>query len=449
MNTVIENPIVDYYEQVKAQAARFAETAAHAAADDFHPFALPEIDETVRAFFAASSVSVHKLDLGIGLDVVLLNMGRFERTRTTKTNPSLLMVARAIEHTRRTGEAVTIVTPSSGNKATALRAAVERAYDFSLASPATLNIVCVVPQAASSKLWNSAMSTDADLRESNPLVTVRTDARDTVKRLVVAARGLLPGSISGRRLWFTLALDNYVLADQLRAFVELDYFPTKATRWHAHSVSSAYGLIGHSRGWNYAAPTDYPHPGYLLVQHLDTPDMVLHLTRATFDRARIPDYRPSEKGGVEQSDSIHFPSRASSSFECIDTTFYTTAPPTQDEMQAYIAAYGGNGIVVSKSECEAQYAETRSSLAHAAVSLPEQSSELREWSLLMAATGVYQAFDKGMLNGVDSIMLHNGGSYTDSDYEPVPSNFLTNLAGDRADDLSSIIENTSKEMARP
>ena len=48
-------------------------------------------------------------------------------THTTKTFASLLIVARAVEYIRRTGEKVVIFSPTSANKGTALRDAVLRA----------------------------------------------------------------------------------------------------------------------------------------------------------------------------------------------------------------------------------------------------------------------------------------------------------------------------------
>lgn len=447
MIEVIDNPVVQYYDRIQAFAERCA-VRHRQSGGPFNPWALPDLDERIRAFFDASSVTFSRVDLEEGLDVILLNMATFQGTLTTKTNPSLLIVARAIEHTRRTNETITIVTPSSGNKATALRAAVQRAYEFELATPTTLNIVCVVPDAAKPKLWNSKLSTNAHWLESNPLATVRTSTRDSVKKLARATAELLTGRFPDRRLWFTLALENYVLADQLRALIEIDYFPTAETRWHAHSVSSAFGLIGHSRGWNEASPEGYPHPGYLLIQHLDTPDMVLHLTEGTFDRSRKPNYQPLPQGGVEQQDSPHFPTRAAVDTECIDTTFYTAAPQTQAEMQGYISTFGGNGIVVSKAECEDYYPTVRESLRTTDASLPSASTALREWSLVMAATGIHQAHRKGLLTGVSSLVLHNSGSYTTLDYEPVPRKALSNVDEDRPDQLAKIIEDASKEMSQ-
>ncbi|WP_397459113.1 DUF6002 family protein [Pseudomonas asplenii] len=436
----IDNPICDYYDIICAQLRATTEHSSETVNGLFSPGFLPELDKLTREYFSASSISYSLIDLNLGIETILLNMSRFERTRTTKTNPSLLMVARAIEHTRRSREAVTIVTPSSGNKATALRAAVYRAYELGLATPETLNIVCVVPADAEPKLWDSPLSSDDQLRALNPLVTVETSARDTVKKMVSSAARRLSSVTSKRRLWFTLALDNYVLADQLRAFIEIDRFAPEVPRWHAHSVSSAFGLIGHSRGWAQRSAHAPLRPGYLLVQHLDTPDMVLHLTRGTFDRAKLPDYQPSNNGRYLQTDSPHFPTETSRPDECIDTTFYTSAPVTQPEMEGYIHQHGGSGIVVSRIECEQEYDPIRKALAHTDVHLPDDISHLREHSLLMAATGARLAHARGMLNGVGSLVLHNSGSYTDKDFAPIPAPHLTRLHQDQAQELDDLIE---------
>lgn len=440
MTTLIENPICDYYDSISNQLRAVTDHLEQSGDGLFTPGFLPELDPQVTQFFSASSISYSLIDLGLGIETILLNMSRFERTRTTKTNPSLLMVARAIEHNRRSGEAVTIVTPSSGNKATALRAAVYRAYELGLASPDTLNIVCVVPADAELKLWDSPLSSDERLRVLNPLVTVQTSTRDTVKKMVSSAARRLPSLASKRRLWFTLSLDNYVLADQLRAFLEIDRFAPEVRRWHAHSVSSAFGLIGHSRGWAQRRPDAPLRPGYLLVQHLDTPDMVLHLTRGTFNREKMPQYHLSANGRFQQTDSLHFPAETNRPDECIDTTFYTSAPATQPEMEGYITEHGGTGIVVSRIECEKGYTQVRAALSRTDVHLPDDPSRLREHSLLMAATGARLAHARGLLDGVGSVVLHNSGSYTDSDFAPVPHQHLTRLHQDQAQELDDVIE---------
>lgn len=424
MVTTVSNPICDYYDRVQS----YAEAATRSTADQetFCPWQMPELDDEFTAFFSASNVSFASIDLGLERETTLLNMSMFERTHTTKTNPSLLMVARAVEHERRTGEAVTIVTASSGNKATALRAAVERAYELDLATPATLNIVSCVPAAAAPKLWSSTLTTDAHLRHANPLFILDAPRRDAVKSLVRDAQSRLGYSHEGRRLWYTLALDNYVVADQLRAAVEIDHFPTDSVRWHAHSVSSAYGLIGHSRGWDRFQP-DHPHPGYYLVQHLDTPDMVLHLLHNSFDHSLVPEYQASPDGLYRQTESPHFPAVTQNPEECLETTFYTGAPATQDEMQTAINKHGGSGIVVSGHECASRYDRIREAVSAGDVTLPESPADLKEWSLVMAATGLIEGASRGLLEGVDSVVLHNTGDYRSDHYTPVPDQDLVAL----------------------
>lgn len=100
--------------------------------------------------------------------LVLLDLMGNPGTLTVKTLASHVIVARAVRHTETTGEPVMLVTPSSANKATALRDAVLRAYRTGLATPAELRIVSLVPDASRAKLWSSALSEDAELAERNP-----------------------------------------------------------------------------------------------------------------------------------------------------------------------------------------------------------------------------------------------------------------------------------------
>lgn len=439
MQTLVPNPIAEYYAEIATLSKKIA--AAQTPLDEFCPWELPALDEQMSKFYEASAIAYGTVDLGIDREVILLNMSTYAGTKTTKTNPSLLMVARAVQHTRQTGEPITIISPSSGNKATALRAAVERAYELGITSPDFLNIVVVVPQEAHPKLWESTLSSRDDYRLANPLVTTAAPTRVAVKSLVNEVRKKLGDRHKGRRLWYTLALENYVLADQVRAFVELDRFPTDAARWHVHSVSSAYGLIGHNRGWMTRAPR-LPHPGYLLVQHMDTPDMVLHLLTGTFDKDQLPRYETDRSGVLRQESSPHFPATVSARDECIDTTFYTSSPPTQDEMQSAIETHGGTGIVVSREECRDHYEFIRQAVATQAIVLPSNPDHLMEWSLIMAASGTMTAAERGLLDGVDSLVLHCTGLYTSQDYVPIRPEHLNRVDSSSAGELIDVIDET-------
>lgn len=341
------------------------------------------------------------------------------RTRTTKTYASLLIVARAVDHIRRTGERVVIVTPSSANKATALRDAVLRAYETGLADPEHLRILCVVPAVAAPKLWHSGLTADPALRHANPLIVADTREPGDVKHL---ARSLVDNeaeplfSRHGVRLWHTLDLRNYAVADAVRALFERDELPA-APRVHAHSVSSAFGLLGHHHGRRWATGQEYAAAGtgYLLVQHLGTPDMVSSLYHDRFD------YRPRwtrQDGMFVQRDDPHFPQRTYDPAEELDSTFYTRTPVTSERMNAIIRRQGGGGIVVSLAECLDRYPYIRDLLAPTGTALPADPRRLREWSLVMAVTGVLNALDRSVVD-TEEVLIHASGSYGTDDYRPV------------------------------
>ena len=121
-----------------------------------------------------------------GRTLVLLDLMGNPATRTTKTFASLVIVARAVRHIRATGEPITIITPSSANKATALRDAVYRALAAGLVGPEQLNIIVVVPPSATPKLWASPLTDDPDLRALNPIVVHQGAERAAVKDSVYA-----------------------------------------------------------------------------------------------------------------------------------------------------------------------------------------------------------------------------------------------------------------------
>lgn len=195
------------------------------------------------------------------------------------------MVARAVKFIRETGQRLTIVTPSSANKAVALRDAVLRAITHGLVGPNELNIVSVVPAGSLHKLRASELSADPDLRRRNPVCVYHGDAPAAVKEISHSAvanyRGKIE-SVAKTNLWYTLKLMNYLSADVVRAFAENDHFPVRDGRtWLlAHSVSSAYGLLGHAQGRELLGnAAGSMGPGYLLVQHLGAPDMVAAVYR--------------------------------------------------------------------------------------------------------------------------------------------------------------------------
>lgn len=337
----------------------------------FEPaFELPADDEWLTEFFAVTDLRFAPLGRVGNSRLVLLDLMGNPGTLTVKTLASHVIVARAVRHTETTGEPVMLVTPSSANKATALRDAVLRAYRTGLATPAELRIVSLVPDASRAKLWSSALSEDAELAERNPLCVLDADHPAHVKELVARAADLCAEEIRSRygfRLWHTLDLDNYRCADAVRAFAERDALPGApgVTRTHAHAVSSAFGLLGHHFGTT-LLPEGPTAPQYFLVQHAATPDMVLSLYGT-----RPPAYRTDPVTGLHHQDSdLHHPATTFSPAEDLEPTFYTRSPATSPAMNALIRGNGGGGIVVSLHECLQRYGQTRALLARGGIALP-------------------------------------------------------------------------------
>jgi Family of unknown function (DUF6002) len=411
-----DSVLTRYYEEV---GRALAESCRRSPPDPdvFTPgWSLPAPDPALERFFSASAMSAADLGDHGGRRLRLLDLMGNPRTRTTKTFPSLLIVARAVQHLRTTDESVMIVTASSANKATALRDAVLRAYETGLADPSRLRIAVLVPGCARSKLWDSPLTGDPWLRQADPLAVFDTRAPEEVKALARAAvQAQAPRILAehGTRLWYTLDLANYLPADTARAFFERDHLPSVAHRVHAHSVSSAFGLLGHFFGRQLASGSDWPPPDahYLLVQHLGAPDMVASLYHGD------PDHRPvwSERDGVfTQQDHQHFPRLAYAPDESLDATFYSHRPATSRQMDEIIQRQGGAGIVVSLAECLERYPQVRDILT-GAVDLPADPRRLREWSLVMAVTGVLNALDRGLCPDGE-VLVHASGSYQDTDF---------------------------------
>jgi hypothetical protein len=316
-----------------------------------------------------------------------------------------------------------IVTPSSANKATALRDAVWRAIAADLVSPGQLSIMTVVPRRSVPKLWSSPLSADPALRRRNPMV-LHDGAGAAVKSLALDFTGTCAKEFRERYgvdLWHTLNLANYMPADSVRAYGEQDCLPSPPPRGrlHVHAVSSAFGLLGHNLGCVLRG-TGGPMPRYWLVQHLATPDMVLSLHHGDTDHRHIPAYaRDGETGLYRQRSDWRYPLTTFDPAEMLDATFYTQSPPTSATMNAIIRERGGGGIVVSLHECLERYGRARVLLAGTQVGLPADPRDLREWSLMMAVTGTLNAIDRDLIDSDDDIVIHGSGSYTVHDYEPL------------------------------
>jgi uncharacterized protein DUF6002 len=430
------NLLLDYLELMPRSVSACVADPAPVTDDParFSPgFALPEPAEDVREFYAAATAGWRSLGEYAGHRLSLLDLAGNPGTNTTKTFPSLLIVARAVEHIRRTGEPVTIFSPTSANKGTALRDAVLRAIEANLVSPEQLRVVILAPWSCRDKLRASRLSTDARLRELNPLLLYTGSEAEAVKRIgreFVDRHAAELRRRHGTNIWFSLALPNYLVADTARAYFEHDVDPTDAAgrpRLHAHAVSSAFGLLGYHRGRTVlergGQASAASRPASLLVQHMATSDMVLSLRHGGFDRDALPGYRRDPNTGLYHQDADepdpHFPASIHDPGEVLDPTFYTRRPPTSPEMNEIIGTFGGDGIVVSLHECLERYPAIRARLTGHERALPADFRTLREWSLVMAMTGVFNAIDRGLVEPDADVVVHGSGWYTSADFEPL------------------------------
>ncbi|MDZ5442296.1 DUF6002 family protein [Micromonospora sp. 4G57] len=422
------NLIVDYYDLIPAAAARCgAAPGGGAGTPGFAPgFDLPALTDDIREFFAAATATWRPLGEYQGHPIQLMDLTGNPGTHTTKTFASMLIVARAVEHIRRTGESICIFTPTSANKGIALRDAVGRALAAGLVKPDHLSVVVLAPASTRHKFRSDRLAGDPALRRLSPLLRFTGGAAEGVKAL---GRAFVDGYAAeaydkhGLNLWYSLDLRNYLVADAARAAFEADASPTSSAgpRWHAHAVSSAYGLLGYNLGRDVleatgrAEPAD--RPGFLLVQHLGTPDMVLNLRHGSFSRSHLPRYqRDQAGGGWTQREDPHFPEVTDDPDEILDPTFYTHEPVTSPAMNDLIRRFGGDGIVVSRRECVRRYPMLRDWFAAGSRPLPEDPAQLREWSIVMALTGVLGAIDRGIVPAGHEIVLHGSGCYTSADY---------------------------------
>jgi hypothetical protein len=416
---ILENAIDHYYPEVQHALLQLTQDAVPTTDEGFTPGPqLPELTSQVRDYLSVSSLAHTAVVDYQGHAISLLDLTRNPATKTTKTFASLVIAARAVRFIRDTGQRVTIVTPSSANKAVALRDAVLRAIKCGLISSDELNIVAIVPAGSSHKLRNSELSTDSELRRRNPIAVYTGSSPGAVKTIATSAvntyRGLVE-STAKTNIWYTLKLENYLGADVVRAYAENDFFPSAVgrRRLHAHAVSSAYGLLGHAYGRQLLQHrATSVAPGYFLVQHLGAPDMVLGLYGGGgggFDAAPRYTYDNAE-GVYRQGGNRHFPHVTFDPDEVLDSTFYTRNPPTIPRMNALIRAHGGGGIVVSLKECLDRFGQVRMLLRSAGIVIPSNPSHIQEWSLVMAFTGVLNAIDRGLVD-VDDIVVHGSGSY--------------------------------------
>lgn len=444
------NLIIDYYDRIPGVIEQCVESIEPVTDDrSFSPgFMLPEMDSKLAEFFADAEASWNQLADYRGRKLALLDLTRNPNTRTTKTPPSLLMIARAVEYIRRTGENIIIVTPTSGNKGIALRDAVERAIASGLVKPQQLRIAIILPSGSREKLRSGMLTRDPELRRLNPVMIYNGARADDVKKL---ARGFvddhgqaLRDANNGARIWFSLDIRNYKVADAARAFFEYDVNPPSSAspRLHAHAVSSAYGLLGYNLGRdvleakNLSSSVD--RPGFFLVQHLGTPDMVLSLLNGRVKRSDIPPYTIDEATGLySQTTSPNFPRETFDPNEILDRTFYTHEPPTSPEMNSIIRRFGGNGLVVSLHECLSRYPLIRQLLVHSDITLPSDPRKLLEWSLVMAFTGIMNAIDRNLITQDHEVVIHGSGSYSKQEFAQMGDSDIKNI--ESVEDIARIL----------
>lgn len=169
-------------------------------------------------------------------------------------------------------------------------------------------------------------------------------------------------------------------------------------------------------------------PHYFLIQHLGAADMVLSLYHGTTSYEHVPDYRYDPVSGLfTQGTDPHFPVTTFDPGEVLDRTFYTRSPSTSEQMNNLIHIQGGGGVVVSLHECLSRYSEIHALLAGAGYKLPADPRQIREWSLVMAMTGVLNGIDRRLISEPD-ILVHCSGSYTTDDYSPIPATGLPHVA---------------------
>lgn len=443
------NLVVDYYDRLPdVIAAQVADVAPVKDPAAFSPgFLLPELDGPIREFLAPAQACWRHLAEHDTGRVLLLDLTRNPATHTTKTVASLLMVARAVEYIRRTGEPVMIFSPTSANKGTALRDAVFRAIDCGLVTPEQLRVAILAPSGCRDKLRGGGLAADDTLRALNPVLLhdgSRPEDVKTIGREFVTRYAAEVGRRHGVNLWYSLELRNYLIADAARAFFEHEVDPTAgaAPRLHAHAVSSAFGLLGYNAGRDrlesVGLASASSRPAFLLVQHLGTPDMVLNLRYGDFDRQRLPAYDLDPVSGLyTQSAEPRFPAVTHDPGEVLDPTFYTHTPATSPAMNALIGRFGGDGIVVSLYECLQRYPAIRALLAHTDRQPPADPRALREWSLVMALTGVCNALDRGIAGRDRDIVVHGSGSYGVADYPPLDQ--CATLPARTAEDVARVL----------
>lgn len=440
MKVSIANALYHYYDRITELAPELR-ALSNVGTDSFHPgWELPAPSSGLEDFFSVSRITGLRLRDYRGHRLRFLDLAHNPGTRTCKTFGSSLMVARALRHIEHTGEPVLLFTPSAANKAVALRDAVLRAYETGAATPDRLRVAVVVPESNLPKIWASRLL-DPSFAAANPIGVYDGPEREDVKKLAVAATAMAAEDVrqsTGFRIWYTLDPRNYMLADVVRAFFEEEMPSPEGPRWHAHAVSSAYGLLGHDLG-RLALPSARRNDArYFLVQHLETPDLVQSLRGSD---AEEPAYEMNPRTGLyTQRTPIdpRYPATCHSPRERLERTFYTRRPPTTPWVRGLIDRQGGDGLIVSLHECLSRYQEVRRLLwAADGTVLPEDPRALREWATVMATVGVLAAIDRGVIPDGEEVLIHGSGTYSEEQMTAVEHHRLRPVG--TAEDVAALL----------
>jgi hypothetical protein len=395
---------------------------------------LPLLSEEMIRLFEPAKMEWSALGKYKGRSLKLLKLLGDPATNTAKTFASLVMIARAVHHIQQTGENILILVTTSGNKGTALRSAVERALSLGLVKKEQLRVVIIVPQSSAHKLRFSHLYADDELRRLNPVVLYKGESSTRLKQLGQAFQEKYFTEFvkqTNTRIWYSLNLDNYQVPDSARAYFEYENRLLEesslvpATRLHVHTVSSAFGFIGYHLGRSVLVQegltTWEENPGYFLVQHLKTPDMVLHNYFGSFSSQHRPEYHFDETTGLYvQCTNAHFPEKTLTPYENLDATFYSSTPSTSPYVSGMIEQFGGGGIVVSLHECLERFPLVRSLLSRANLNIVADPRRITEWASLIALTGILNAIDREIIPEQAELVIHASGYYAlDVEYTPL------------------------------
>ncbi|MFI7243906.1 DUF6002 family protein [Streptomyces qinglanensis] len=416
---------------------------------------LPSLDGPLRGYLAAAGTRVTRLPDHRGVRWQLFDHCAAPEGRTVQEG-ALLLVARAAQHTRRTGRRIALLAPSSGNLANALRDALLRAHRYGLTHPDQVRVIALVPAASRHKVADSALARHPELRRRNPLVVQHGADPGSVHELAAAycrahARALCTGT--GTALWYVRDPVEHRAAAALRAFVERDALGAApaAGRVHAQAADTGSGLLGHRAGSALAADgaADAAGPRPLLVQQPRTCGLVLHLLTGSCSREAAPRYRYDAARRLHHqppgSPDPHFPRTAHHPEEVVEPAFFTRAPGTAPEVSALLRAHRGTGIVVSRYECLARYPSLRALLGPAGVALPADPARLADWSLVMTLTGALNAVERGLLTAPE-VVVHRTASHSAAERTPVPG-ALARYA-DSADELHAVLTGALDDRGR-